>query len=72
MYFKHHEIQMEFLTIPHFWLQQFNKKLHVNDSKPLEETAFFSNLKEKKKNVPTQAQQGITVLQSLHGEFSHS
>lgn len=25
------------------------KKLHVNDSKPLEETAFFSNLSRRKK-----------------------
>lgn len=76
MYFKDHEIQMEIYTIPHFRLQRFNKKkLHVNDSKPLKETALSFFLiwgEEKKKRVSTQAQQGITALQALHGEFSHS
>lgn len=44
MYFKDHEIQMEICTTPHFWLQWFNndkKKLHVNDSKSLKETALL-------------------------------
>lgn len=52
MYFKDHEIQMEICTIPHFRLQRFNKKkLHVNDSKPLKETAlsFFLIWGEEKK-----------------------
>jgi len=56
---------MEFLTISLSRLQQFDKKkLHVNDSKPLEETAFFfSNLSRRKKcfNPSSARDNSITV-----------